>query len=247
MARKREWVSDPNLAETHAHGTPIYIVQQLQHRPLGTIGYHVIRDYWKLHADIADAGRAALEQAHRRVEQIPVDDTNSRRIRDMDLLVEVHYAGNLMVLHAILALQHLCDAIERATDREWDGRGGTRERLDHAATALGLKKVRHKSGYDGFNEILQVREAIEHPKPEHAYAPAEENWERVPMAWMLSERPLVAYDKYIRWRAVLETARTRHADEHRKAGGTLTLQVERGVKSTRQARRPRSHPSDSES
>lgn len=246
MARKREWISDSALAAAHADGTPLYIVQQLQHRPLGTIGYHIVRDYWKLYADIADAGRAALRQAHRRVEQLPVDDTNSRLIRDMDLIVEVHYAGTLMVLHALLALQHLCDAIERATDGEWDGRGGIRERVDYAATALGLRKIRRESGYDGFNELLQVREAIEHPKPGNAYAPAEENWERVPMAWMLSERPFAAYDSYIRWRAVLESARARHADEHRTLGGTVTLRVERGIKSTRQARKPRSDRGDPE-
>lgn len=80
-----------------------------------------------------------------------------------------------------------------------------------------------------------LRDAVEHPKADNVYAGQQGRWDRVPLAWLLSDRSLRAYDRYHDWFTGL-------ADEWEAKRGSYVcsaeLQVQCGVRSELQFKKP---------
>jgi hypothetical protein len=141
-----------------------------------------------------------------------------------------------MVVQTVLTVQHFAEEVERTTVPNLDP-GPITERLREAASVAGLVSPATLSGWDGFVEILKIRDAIEHPKPGNTYNARDGEWDRVPLAWMLSERPFAAYAGFS---AVIDAMATEWeaGAEARKKPGTLTVS-KRGLRSDLPAKKQR--------
>jgi hypothetical protein len=220
---------------------PVNIIQILTHNQLGAVGYFLPR-YWVFHAHMAEKAANRLVALHRQLAQFPVNATSAiRSIEDMTYIEEVYKAGTSMVIDIVLALQHLCEGIERTLNiqlRESTLNG----RLKEALGAAVLTEPTTRPGYAKFVELEAIRDAIEHPKGTHTYNPAPGQWDQVPLAWFLSERSLAAFGGCSQFvKSIADDWQQRAEDLDAPA----ELTVERGVYSQRQFKKPPSEPAGS--
>jgi hypothetical protein len=238
VGRHDRVIEDSTLRFSHSAGTEVAVMQPLVHARLGALGYIWPR-HWVAHLGRADAAYERLVELHDRLEDVPVDNGNRRLLPVDDYLFDVYGTGTDMVVNSALTVQHLAEEIERSTTPV-AAPGPVAERIRNAAMTAGLGEPADQPGWAGFVEIVKVRDAVEHPKPGNTYNGQDGQWDRVPLAWMLSERPLAAYGRFgslVDWLAgEWETTR-----ERLKKPGTLTAS-QRGLRSELQAKRQRQQP-----
>ena len=241
MGKNQKLRSDPARAREHAEGAPVNIIQILTHNQLGAIGYFFPR-YWVFHAHMAEEAANQLVELHRQLVRFPVNAMNNiRSIEDMAYIEAVYRAGADMVVNVVLALQHLCEEIERTLKiqlRESTLDGRLKEALGAAAVA----EPTTRPGYAKFVEMEAIRDAIEHPKVTNTYNPAPGQWDQVPLAWFLSERGLAAFSgcgQFVKSIADDWQQRAKELD------APAELTVERGVYPQHQFKKPPSEPAGS--
>lgn len=238
MGRHDKVTADPALSFEHPTGGKVEVMQPVVHERLGALGYIWPR-HWVDHLRRADAAYERLVELHDRLEDVPLGTDNRRLLPVDDYLFDVYGVGTDMVVNVALTMQHLAEEIERHTTPVADP-GPVAERVRNAAATAGLGPPATRPGWDGFVEIARIRDAIEHPKPGNTYNALDGQWDRVPLAWMLSERPLAAYGRFgslVEWLAgEWETTR-----ERLKKPGTLTVS-KRGLRSELPAKKQRRQP-----
>lgn len=196
MGRAARVRGDPDLAREHAAGATVTLIQVLHHTQLGAIAYEWVRPF-VLEWSLAERSRDALRGLHEAVLAMPVDSSNMRTIYDLDVLAAVYGAGGGMVSHSVRAVQHLAHEMQRHSVPLVAATVG--ERFREAARSVSITDRIREPDYQGFVEMVAVRDAIEHPKEENLYQGVGNRWDEVPLAWMLSERSLQAYDRFERW------------------------------------------------
>jgi hypothetical protein len=113
MGKNQKLRSDPARVREHAEGAPVNVIQILTHNQLGAISYFFPR-YWVFHAHMAEEAANQLVELHRQLVRFPVNAMNAiRSIEDMVYIEAVYRAGADMVISILLALQYLCEEIER--------------------------------------------------------------------------------------------------------------------------------------
>jgi hypothetical protein len=229
MGKKTNLKSDPASARPHDAGSQISVLQVLVHDQYGTIAYLWPR-HWALHMNSALLARDELLASHGTVLALPVGSDDMRSIYDLDLIQRLYQEGCQMVLESVLAVQHFCEEIERGTGTPPSDAELT-ERLESALSAAGIAIDKKSADYAAFVELLKTRNAIEHPKPSSTYSGDANDWDRVPLAWLISDRSLKAFAKFEELFGDL-------VDRWQERSATLaqpsTLTVERGLRSTRQ-------------
>jgi hypothetical protein len=241
MGRDQKLRSDPARAREHATGAPVNVIQILTHDRLGAIGYFWPR-HWVFHARMAEEAANQLVELHRQLVSFPVHTVNGiRSIEDMAYIEAVYRAGTGMVISIILALQHLCEEIERTLkiqlrESTLDGR------LKEVLSATALAEPTTRPGYAKFIELEAIRDAIEHPKGTNTYNGAPGQWDQVPLAWFLSERSLVAFSGCSQFvKSIVDDWQQRA----KELDAPAELTVQRGVYSQRQFKKPPSEPAGS--
>lgn len=234
MGRNQKLKSDPSRGKEHQAGAPAQVVQVIAHNQLGAICY-VWPRHWVFHARAAEQAANQLATLHQRLVQFPVHGESSlRSVDDLEYIEAVYRAGTQMVVQAILTLQHLCEEIERTTHVELRG-SSLDDRLREALAAANLTPPAQRSGHAKFVELEGIRDAIEHPKQENVYNGDPGQWDRVPLAWLLSERGLLAFVGYADFtKSIVDDweARKQELD----MPGELT--IERGIHSQLQFKKP---------
>jgi hypothetical protein len=81
---------------------------------------------------------------------------------------------------------------------------------------------------------------MEHPQASNVYQCDPNDWDKVPLAWLLSDRSLTAYVGYRTWVDVVAADWEAWLAVNKSAAVTLT--VERGVESEYSVRNPRPKP-----
>jgi hypothetical protein len=236
MGRKHESVSDPALAKPHAAGTPIQVIQLAEHAQFGTIA-HEVRRLWQLHYAMARSGYIELRQHHDRILHLPVEQHGGRTLGasdQPDLTLMVYAAGTQMVINTVLTMQHLCQEIEASLTTQLAG-STLAERIKEVIQLAGLSASTTGPGYSALQEILERRDAIEHPKRQNVFNSHPNNWDRVPLNWFMTERPIKAFETWSEWFGQIIDEWKQHPVNQPR---TLTLTVERGKKTTRQAKKP---------
>ncbi|MFI7431885.1 hypothetical protein ACIBPB_33475 [Micromonospora sp. NPDC049836] len=237
MGIKRESTSDETLAQAHKAGTPVRILQHAEHARFGTITYEV-RRLWKLHYMMARSGYLELQRRHERVLRLPILPSNDRMMAaedEPDLTLLVYVAGTQMVINTVLTMQHLCQEMEASLGVRLE-RSTLGERTREA---LGLAKLGVSTagpGYSALREILERRDAVEHPKRNNVFNSHPNDWDRVPLNWFLTERAPRAFELWDQWFGQIIADWKRHPSQQPQLLN-VTLQ-QRGVKSTRQAKKP---------
>jgi hypothetical protein len=241
MGLKHESISDPALAKPHTAGARVTVLQQAEHARYGTISYE-IRRLWTLHYAMAHSGYVSLRSHHERVLRLPVLNTNSRMIsatEQPDLILMIYSAGTQMVLNTVLTMQHFCEEIERYLDVQLQ-ETGTSGRIKEAFTLAGLQaNSLREAGYSGFQEILERRDSVEHPKKSNVFNSDPLHWDQVPLNWFLTDRPLQTFTSWNEWFSRAVHAWKAHAVHTPRS---VTVTVERGKMSTRQAKKPPKEP-----
>lgn len=236
MGLKHESVSDPALAKDIPAGERVMIIQHAEHARFGTISYE-IRRLWAMHHAMARSGYMQLRSHHERVLRLPVQSTNARMLAASDkpdLTLMIYTAGTQTVINVVLTMQHFCQEIEACLNAELR-ENGTSDRIKEAFRLAGLGGNLTEPGYSALQEILERRDAVEHPKKANVFNSHTLEWDQVPLSWFLTDRPLQAFVVWDQWFV--------HAVRQWKlhpalAPRTLTFSVERGKKSTRQAKKP---------
>jgi hypothetical protein len=233
MGRKTNLSGNPDLGKEHKVGAQIAVIQILAHAQLGAIAYPWPR-FWALHANLADEAFTRLESVHDQVLALPTDTSNMRSIHDLPLLQEIYGAGSEMVSNAVRAVQHLSEEMERVKGSVLTG-STVEERIRAATGMFGLDSRTDSPEYQGLIEILAIRDAIEHPKEANVYQGDENRWDEVPLAWMISDRSLKAFNRFSEWFGAL-------VDEWEQCLLALpveraTLAVTRGIESKLQAKK----------
>jgi hypothetical protein len=236
MGLKHQTVSDPALAKSHVAGERVTRIQQAEHARFGTISYD-LRRLWILHHQMARSGYITLCSHHERVLRLPIQSTNARHLADTDkpdLTLMVYAAGTQTVINVVLTMQHFCQEMEACLDAELQ-ESGTSERIKEAFKLAGIGDLLTERGYSALQEILERRDAVEHPKKANVFNSHPRDWDRVPLSWFLADRVLQAF---VSWDELFTRARDQWMLHPVLAPKTLTFTVERGKKSARQAKKP---------
>lgn len=234
MAARDRIVSDPSLARDHEAGVTVTLVQPLIHRQLGAITYEVPL-FWEMHQHAAEEAHERLTALHEELASKPVDKSNSRFLQVDDFVYRVYVEGASLVRNAVLMFHHLSNTIEQQLRLDPYG-GPMLQRLDKAARSAGIERPALHAGYPGLAELVQVRDAIEHPKASSTYNANEGAWDSVPLAWMLSDKPATAYERFASLSADFVSA-WKTVQEGLAAPGTITIS-KRGIRHTVQAKKP---------
>lgn len=235
MGKKTKLQGDPALAKPHAAGATVVPLQTLTHDPYGAIGYSWAVEFWLFEAQLAQESFDKLKVLHERVYELPVDASAMRSIHDQELLKAIYAAGTDMVSHATRSVQHLAQCMERVKGtalHETTAPG----RIKEAAALFGLDDHSTDEGYQGFVELLSFRDAIEHPTQARVFTGSPSEWDKVPLAWLISDRGLKAFERHTSWMHLL----TDDWDAYLRANARpITLHIgARGLKSTLSAKKP---------
>ena len=233
MGKKTNLVSDPALAKDHAAGAKYVITQSLTHDPLGMIQYSY-ENTWKYEADLASTSNEKLTELHQQIFEIPPGDSAIRSIYDPKLLLEIYAVGTQMVSHAVRSVQHLAQSIAAATGSTL-AQPTASGRIREAAALVGIDDRAGTTEYQGFAEIVVVRDAIEHPSKERDYQIDPSKWDQVPLAWIISDRSLKSYKRYDSWFHLLATDWLTHLETNARPGELQIVQ--RGLKSALSAKK----------
>jgi len=236
MGLKHQPAHDPSLAKEHAAGERVRVLLLAEHARLGTIAYEY-RRLWQLHYMMAKSGYIGLCQNHERVLQLQIQPSNSRLLAAddrPDLSLMVYVTGTQMVLNTILTMQHFCQEIEAGVGHELE-ETGTGPRIKEAFGLAGLTANWSDPGYSAFREILERRDAVEHPKRDNTFNSHVRDWDRVPLSWFLTER---APNAFTSWNTWFDKAASEWNEHPANKPKMITVEVERGTKSTRQAKKP---------
>lgn len=241
MGRKAKLRSNPALVKDHAPGAPANPLQILTHDPHGAIAY-AWPPYWDFEKHLADLAFDRLKELHEEVFALSLDASNMRQIRDLDLLERIFGAGTDMISHAIRSVQHLALSMENRKSLESgkDVSFATQtaaERIKKATDQFRLNNHQGDPGYQGFSEILNKRHAVEHPKKLTVFRGGSSSWDEVPLAWILSDRSLKAYERYSSWQALLVADWNKYCQAHPLEINNGILM--RGVESVVSAKKPR--------
>jgi hypothetical protein len=192
--------ADPSLARAHEAGASVIHIQHAEHAHLGSIAYEV-RTLWLLHIGMAMQGYGLLRYLHEQVVRVPVDAANTRTLTakdNPDLAARVYGTGTQMVINTVLTMQHFCAEVERALGMsEQPRKGDLGDRMRRSFGMAGLPM--DAEGYSALQAMIELRDAIEHPRQENTRNSHPNNWDRVPMGWFLSERAPRAFERWEGW------------------------------------------------
>lgn len=233
MGRNTKIQSNADLAKPHASGARVEVIQLLAHAQYGAIAYLWPR-LWVIELNLAQDSFEQLQELHLEVLKLPIDSSNMRNVHDLDFLKDIYGAGGDMVSHASRAVQHLAEEMERVGKVTLQTTTAM-ERIKEGVVFFGLNDHGADPSYQGLVEILRIRDAVEHPRAGNIYQGDRNRWDEVPLAWMLSERGLQAYERFTSWFELIATDWARYLVEHPEPA---TLTVERGIESTLQAKKP---------
>jgi len=214
------------------------VIQVLAHVSYGAIAYGWPR-HWEYHFSCAEDASKELAALHDKVLEIEPGKNGIRLVTDYAFLRDVYRAGNDMVSHSVRAVQHLAEEIEREYKTKLV-ETATVGRINEASALFSRHLYNAEPDYAGICEIIGVRDALEHPQSTNTYSGDATGWDKVPLAWMLSDRSLAAWGRFEHWfRRVTEDW-----EHHRAKLSTrlVTLTVERGIESKLQVKNPSSRP-----
>jgi hypothetical protein len=233
MGLESKQISDPNAAQPHEAGATVTVIQILEHAQWGTLAYAQPR-YWSYHHVIAQVAFDEFAARHTELLRLEVR-SGTRTVMDHEMLGPLYRTGCEFVLNAMLAVQHLCNEIEDQVGMT-PSTAPVLDRLTAVAAAADLPLNKDDAGYAGLLEIRRIREAIEHPKPETVHRGRSGEWDRVPLAWLLSDRSAAAFARWDAWFTAFTSAWTDWLA--RRGPMTQTFEgVTRGVVSTRQSKK----------
>jgi len=228
MGKKTKLRSNPALAHPHAAGAKVQRIQILAHSQYGAICY-VARRFWALHANLAGKSYEKLERLHRRVLTHPVDASNMRTLANDEVLQRFYGEGSSMISNSVRAIQHLAQEMEQYSESGPLTRTTALGRLREATSRFAIELDEQHPGHQAMAEMILIRDAVEHPTQSNVFTGDPNHWDRVPLAWMLSDRPTTTFPHFAEWFANLVDQWELTIEKLPKE--TVTLNIQRGIQS----------------
>jgi hypothetical protein len=198
MAGKRHKLrSDPAHVASHAAGASVTLIQLLEHDPFGTIAFPWQANTWAHHYEATAEAAERLEALSGEILAVPADSTGTRVLSDEHLVRAIYLAGTSGVINAFLTVQHFCERLEAIADVP-NHEGAIKERLGVCKQVIGLDATEHPR-YWALAEITRVRHAVEHPQRDTSYSGENGDWDRVPLAWLISNRGVATLKAFLDW------------------------------------------------
>src|ERR1051326_9372057 len=142
MGRSIKERSNAELAQPHAEGAAVSVIQVLAHDRYGCMAYARPR-HWSYHYLFAQRASRELAALHQRVLSLE-PAPNAMRLIDDDALLQAFYeAGNAMVSHAVRAVQHLAEEMEQAHNTRLRGTA-VEERINEEVSLWTNRKNKKK-------------------------------------------------------------------------------------------------------
>lgn len=233
MTRKSRLSSDSSLARSHDDGAKVAVVQIAEHDILGTIAYRRPR-HWVFHQKAALEACSDLRRLHGQVELLPLGENNMRSVDDMEFIEEMYDATTRMIVSSVLTVQHFCEEVEHIAKVPRSD-STIQNRLKIALAGASIPRDVESAGYSALGEILERRDALEHPRAETVYDGHDDLWHRVPLAWGFSDRSVKAFDAFDAWFDGVARAWEERRAELERPG---MLEVTRGIRSDRPSKKP---------
>lgn len=198
MAGKRHKLrSDPAHVASHAAGASVTVIQLLEHDPFGTIAFPWQANTWAHHYEATAEAAERLKALSGEILAVPADSTGTRVLSDEHLVRAIYLAGTSGLINAFLTVQHFCERLEAIADVP-NHEGPIKERLGVCKQVIGLDATEHPR-YWALAEITRVRNAVEHPHRDTSYSGENGDWDRVPLAWMISNRGVATLKAFLDW------------------------------------------------
>jgi hypothetical protein len=243
MGKKPKLRSNPRMARPHKKGAAVSPpLQLLTHKTLGVVSYRW-DELWIHELALSKKAHDTLKNLHERILAIEPGQTNMRDIADSELLWSIYEAGSEMVSRSIRSVQYLAETMERISG-EVLRESTTEGRIKEATKRLGMESYSETEEYQGLAEIQGIRDALEHPKSlnidemnGNIFQGVGTDWDKVPLAWFISDRGLEAYDRFQTWFQMVA-----HAWVHRLSKipkKTRIYTVARGIESIMGVKKPR--------
>lgn len=178
--------------------------------------------------------RGVLGELHERVAAEAPGPSGTRSL-SYDFVVPAIAAHAQMVIGAVLTLRYFVLEMERwarlappsnATD--------DLDRFRAACVGAGLEDPAEREQWPAIGELVATRHRIEHPTQDTIYS--RDQWDRVPLAWSLTNRALECFDAFDVAFAEIADAWDEHKAVFSKPG---TFQIEaRGLRARRSPKNP---------
>lgn len=226
--------SDPTIAEPHAAGAKITLVQPALH---GTYGALLVPrpNYWRIHLTTAERLYEELRDLDRRVLALPVQKSDSRTV-DADLAVALYTVGTDLIVQTILAVHQLVLELELTAKVASHPGDNLNTRLVSVLKATGYARdLGVDDRYGQFGELQRVRDAIEHPAERNVYNPIGGEWDAVPLAWIASGKALHAFAMT---RDLIGEIERHYAQLRERTARPGSFDVQRGMRSLHQVKKP---------
>jgi hypothetical protein len=233
MGRKIKVISEPTLAEPHAAGASVQVLQPSLHDPFGLL-YITWPCYWTIHVTAAVTGLKDLKLANARILELQIDKSNSRLISDIEFIRQLYTNGTRVITDIILAFEHIVLEIERIAKLPMIIHNtNLNERLVRASKSIQFSDIPASHSYERFAEMQTIRDAIMHPSEDNVY---NVDWPKVPIAWIASNKCIVSCEHCIGLLLKLAEKWQIHKRNYEKPA---TVTVRRGIKSQHSTKKNR--------
>jgi hypothetical protein len=245
MGKKIKTNIDSSRAVDHPAGSRVLFTQPI-YGEHGDMHAHYYRQ-WVLFWNESLRLYKRLNMHQRRVEEIPPDDSGFRSLYDdkhASLMERYFNTGMAFIENVYLTFQHFSNEAlghyylhpdnppESTATFKAQNDKDLKQKLEFICKeVLGTPSlVRHK-GYDALiTEFEPRRHAINHPNNDNSYNATENDWDKVPLAWLLSGKYKRAFDNVCEFSSILFDAWDAKKKELEKPGN---IQAVRGIVSAR--------------
>jgi hypothetical protein len=208
-------------AQPHEAGSGVFVIQMLVHEPIGALAYD-FAPHWPHHARLAREAAGRLQAVHAQLVEIPELSGHVRRVPG-EMAAAAYEAGTAMVSNVARTIRHLAATIvfEAGGRVSW---GRVLDEIRDATGAVNIDSRINSAGHHALAEMITIRDAIEHPQPANMYEASDTGWDKVPLAWILSNRSLAAYQSYVPWLNELTADWAGWLDARPQVPTTMTVQ-----------------------
>lgn len=222
-------------SQPHAEGAQVSVIQELVHDPIGTLAFRW-GPCWPYHAEIARQAFEELQVLHAELVDVELLPGNVWLVSPAQA-AKAYQVGTSMVTNAVRTVRHLAQTMASEASVVVGGNRALDD-LRAAALAVGIDCRVNSKGYHHLAEMVGVRDAVEHPSAATLYQGGDSDWDKVPLAWILSDRSIKAFAEYGKWLdVILHEWKTWHDARPRHP---TTLTVQRGMGSMYPAKQTRS-------
>ncbi len=237
MGKKIKMRSNSNLIRSHQKGATVAFFQPLLHKQYGQVFFiDISSNLHNLYIQRAIKAQKKIKKYDQYVLSTKVGTDRARNVIDSKFLEKAQLTTLDLVLFLYLAFEYL--TINYLRPIYVRNKNSTSElenlnldqRIDiiESISAIDIKK---DEDYQGLVDFRHMRDNIMHPKPSVLYNPDDNDWDEVPLVWVMSGQYKEPYLNALRLFKKIERY---HKETLSKLGPSTITATQRGLESEHQ-------------